>query len=132
MQFKIPQFLERQPLIIGPLAFKQSLYFGVAILILVFIHSVAPFLVFLICSVVLISIASGLAFVKIEGIPLPEVITQSFGFVFSPKIYLWKKKENLRVIKLKSAEKKQEEVKSLKVSPKSILKELHSKIEGGY
>ena len=132
MQFKIPQFLERQPLIIGPLAFKQSLYFGVAILILVFIHSVAPFLVFLICSVILISIAFGLAFVKIEGIPLPEVITQSFGFVLSPKIYLWKKKENLRVIKLKRAEKKQEEVKSLKVSPKSILKELHSKIEGRY
>jgi len=35
MQFRVPQFLERQPLIIGPLAFKQSLYFGVAILMLV-------------------------------------------------------------------------------------------------
>lgn len=132
MQFKIPQFLERQPLIIGPLVFKQALYFGVAILILVFIHSVAPFIIFLICSVILISIAFGLAFVKIEGIPLPEVIIQSFGFVLAPKIYLWKKEENLRVIKLKRDEKKQEEVKSLKVSPKSILKELHSKIEGGY
>ena len=132
MQFKIPQFLERQSLIIGPLAFKQSLYFGVAILILVYIHSIAPTFIFLICAVILMSIAFGLAFVKIEGIPLPEVITQSFGFVLSPKIYLWKKKENLRVIKLKHPEKKQEEVESLKVSPKSILKELHSKIEGGY
>jgi hypothetical protein len=93
MQFRVPQFLERQPLIIGPLAFKQSLYFGVAILMLVFIHSIAPFPIFLICAVVLISMAFGLAFIKIEGIPLPEVITQSFGFVFSPKMYLWQKKK---------------------------------------
>jgi len=128
----MPQFLERQPLIVGPLAFKQSLYFGVAILILVYIHSIAPLSIFLICSVVLIGMAFGLAFIKIEGIPLPEIIMQSFGFVFSSKIYLWKKKENLRVIELKSVKEKQEEVKSLKVSPKSILKELHSKIEGGY
>jgi len=132
MQFKIPQFLERQPLIIGPLAFKQSLYFGIAILILVLIHSVAPFLVFLICAIVLISMAFGLAFVKIEGVPLPEVITQSFGFALSPKIYLWEKKESLRPIKFKAQKQKQEKREPLKVTPKSILKELHSKVEGGY
>lgn len=132
MQFKIPQFLERQPLIIGPLAFKQSLYFGVAILILVYIHSVAPFPIFLICAVVLISVAFGLAFVKIEGVPLPEVITQSFGFVLAPKTYLWEKKENLRPVKFRAQKQKQEKQEPLKVTPKSILKELHSKVEGGY
>jgi len=132
MQFKLPQFLERQPLIIGPLAFKQSLYFGVAILILVFIHSIAPFLIFLICAVILIGLAFGLAFVKIEGIPLPEVIIQSFGFVLSPKIYLWEKKESLRPIKFKAQKQEQEKQEPLKITPKSILKELHSKVEGGY
>ena len=132
MQFKIPQFLERQPLVVGPLAFKQALYFGVAILISFYLHSATHFLVFLMLSIPLIGFAFCLSFVKIEGIPLPEIIMQSFGFAFSPKIYLWKKKENLRVIKLKSTKEKQEEAKSLKVSPKSILRKLHSKIEGGY
>ena len=132
MQFKIPQFLERQPLIVGPLAFKQSLYFGVAILILVYVHSVASFPVFLICSVVLISMAFGLAFAKIEGVPLPEVITQSFGFIFSSKKYLWEKKENLRPVKFRAQKQKEEKQELLRVTPKSILKELHSKIEGGY
>ena len=132
MQFKIPQFLEREPLIVGPLAFKQSIYFGIAILISFGLYSIAPFIIFLIFSTLLISFAFCLSFIKIEGIPLPEVIMQSFGFVFSPKIYLWKKKENLRFIRLEKTKEKQEEVKSLKVGPKSILKELHSKIEGGY
>jgi len=132
MQFRVPQFLERQPLIIGPLAFKQSLYFGVAILILVYIHSVASFLIFIICFVILISMASALAFVKIEGIPFPEVIAQSFGFIFSPKIYLWEKKENLRPIKFGAQKQKEEKQELLKIAPKSILKKLHSKVEGGY
>jgi len=132
MQFKIPQFLERQPLIIGPLAFKQSLYFGVAILISFYLYSVAPFPIFLIVSIPLMSFAFSLAFIKIEGIPLSEVISQSFGFILSPKIYLWEKKENLRPIKFKDQKQEEKKEKSLKVAPKSILKELHSKIEGGY
>jgi hypothetical protein len=132
MQFRVPQFLERQPLIIGPLAFKQSLYFGVAILMLVLIHSIAPFPIFLICAVVLIGMAFGLAFIKIEGIPLPEVIIQSFGFVLSPKMYLWQKKENLRPVKFIAKKQEEKEEEPLRVAPKSILKKLHSKIEGGY
>jgi len=132
MQFKIPQFLERQPLIIGPLAFKQSLYFGVAILIAFYLYSVAPFFIFLICSIFLIGFAFCLAFVKVEGVPLPEVIMQSFGFVFSSKIYLWEKKENLRPIKFRAKKQEEEKEEPLRVEPKSILKKLHSKIEGGY
>ncbi len=132
MQFKIPQFLERQPLIIGPLAFKQSLYFGIAILISFYLYSVAPFFIFLIFSIPLISFAFCLAFIKIEGIPLPEVIIQSFGFISSPKIYLWEKKENLRPIKFRAQKQEEKKEESLKVAPESILEKLHSKIEGGY
>jgi hypothetical protein len=132
MQFKIPQFLERQPLILGPLAFKQSIYFGVAILVSFYLYSVAPFFIFLMFSVPLITLAFCLSFIKIEGIPFPEVIVQSFGFVFSPKVYLWEKKENLRPIKFKDQKQEEKKEKFLKVAPRSILKDLRSKIEGGY
>ena len=131
MQFKVPKFLEREPLIIGPLIFKQFLYFGIAALILAYIHFVASFHVFLICLILLVGLAASLAFVKIEGVPLPEIISQSFGFTFSPKMYLWRKKEGLKPIKIVPRKKKEEEI-SLKVSPKSSLKELHSRIRGGY
>ena len=134
MQFKVPKFLEREPLIIGPLVFKQFLYFGAAALILVYIHFIAPFYIFLICLVILMALAFSLSFVKIEGVPLPEVISQSFGFLFSSKMYLWQKKESLKPIKIRSRkkEKKEEKEISLRVSPKSSLKELHSKMRGGY
>ena len=133
MQFKVPKFLEREPLIIGPLIFKQFLYFGIAALILAYIHFVAPFHIFLICLVFLVGLAASLAFLKIEGVPLPEIISQSFGFTFSSKMYLWQKKESLKPIKIvpRKKEKKEKEI-SLKVSPKSSLRELHSKIRGNY
>jgi hypothetical protein len=134
MQFKVPKFLEREPLIVGPLSFKQFLYFGAATLILVYIHFVAPFYIFLVFLVILTGLAFGLAFVKIEGVPLPTIILQSFGFIFSSKIYLWQRKESLKLIKIVSRKKEKKERKGipLKVSPESSLKELHSKIEGGY
>ena len=134
MQFKVPKFLEREPPIIGPLIFKQFLYFGAAALVLVFIHFIAPFYIFLIFSIILTALAFSLAFGKIEGVPLPEVIVQSFRFLFSSKIYLWQKKEVLKPIKLVSRKKEKEGKKEvpLKVSPKSSLKKLRSRIEGGY
>ena len=134
MQFKVPKFLEREPLIVGPLSFKQFLYFGVAALILVYIHFVAPFYIFLIFLIILTGLAFSLAFVKIEGVPLPTIILQSFGFIFSSKMYLWQRKESLKLIKIVSRKKERKEKKEipLKISPESSLKELHSKIEGGY
>ena len=121
-------------MIVGPLSFKRFLYFGVAALILVYIHFVAPFYIFLIFLIILTGLAFSLAFVNIEGVPLPEVIVQSFGFLFSSKMYLWQKKESLKLIKIVSRKKEKKEKKEipLKISPESSLKELHSKIEGGY
>jgi Zn-dependent protease with chaperone function len=133
MQFKVPKFLERESPIIGPLIFKQFLYFGIAALILAYIHFVAPFYIFLICLILLVGLATSLAFVKIEGVPLPEVISQSFGFTFSSKMYLWQKKESLKPIKIVPRKKEQKEKEiSLRVSPKSSLRQLYSRIRGNY
>ena len=134
MQFKVPKFLGREPLIVGPLSFKQFLYFGVAALILFLLHYVVQFYIFLIFLVILVGLAFSLAFVKIEGVPIPTFILQSFGFVFTPKMYLWQKKEGLKSIELITRKKKEEKEQEmpLKISPKSGIRRLQSKIEGGY
>ena len=64
----------------------------------------------------------------LPGIPKPSL----FGFTFSSKMYLWQKKESLKPIKIVPKKKKEKEEISLKVSPKSSLKELHSIIRGNY
>ena len=134
MQFRVPKFLEREAKIVGPLTFSQTVYFAVAAIILVFLYFVLPTLWFAVCFLLLGGVTFSLAFVKIEGIPLPQLFLQSFGYFLSPKIYIWRKKEPLIPIKLvKEKRKEKKEVKEgpLKIFPKSRLKNLASKIEIG-
>ena len=133
MEFKVPKFLEREAKIVGPLTFNQTVYFAVAAVILVFLYFVLPTVWFAVCFLLLGGTAFSLAFVKIEGVPLPQLFLQSFGYLFSPKIYIWRKKEPLIPIKLVEKKRKKKEVKEspLKIFPKSRLKKLASKIEIG-
>ena len=133
MEFKVPKFLEREAKIVGPLTFSQTVYFAVAAAILVFLYFVLPTLWFAVCFLLLGGVAFGLAFVKIESVPLPQLFLQSFGYFFSPRIYIWRKKEPLIPIKLVEKKREKKEVKEgpLKIFPKSRLKKLASKIEIG-
>ncbi|KPJ54775.1 hypothetical protein AMJ47_03450 [Parcubacteria bacterium DG_72] len=92
MEFSIPQFIEKEAKIVGPLTFKQFAFFGLAVLICVALYFLLPKLIFFILSPVLLGGAFALSFYKKEGVPLPELIIGFFSFIFKPKIYLWKKK----------------------------------------
>ena len=133
MQFKVPKFLEREARIVGPLSFSQTIYFAVAGMIIVVLYYLLPFSLFLISGLLIGGAAVSLVFVKIENVPLPQVFIQSFGYFLSPRIYIWRKKEPLLPIKLveKEREKKEEKEAPLRISPKSRLKKLASKIELG-
>lgn len=92
MEFSIPQFIEKEAKIVGPLTFKQFGFLGLAVLISVALFFLLPKIIFFILSPALVGGAAALAFYKKEGIPLPDLIIGFFVFMFKPKIYLWKKK----------------------------------------
>ena len=92
MEFSIPQFIEKEAKIVGPLTFKQFGFLGLAVLVSVALFFLLPKTVFLVLSPVLVGGAAALAFYKKEGVPLPDLIIGFFSFMFKPKIYLWKKK----------------------------------------
>jgi hypothetical protein len=134
MQFKVPKFLEREARIVGSLTFKQLAYFGVAGIILLILWFTLPKSLFIIFFFLIGGGAFSLVFLKIEGVPLINVIPQYFGFLGSARTYIWQKKETLTPIKLVQKpreEKKKTEEASLKVSPESKLRKLSSKIELG-
>jgi hypothetical protein len=134
MQFKVPKYLERDPLIVGPLSFKKFIYFAVAGGIAIYLYFVFSdnFFLFLILSAGLMAIAGTLAFAKVEGVPLPDIIVQSFKFLFISKLYLWERKKTFRKIDIiKKEEKKEEETSPLRIAPKASIRELSSKVEMG-
>ncbi len=90
MQFQVPQFIETEDKIVGPFTLRQFMYIagaGAASAILYF--SVVTWLWFIL-TVILLGGALGVAFIKIGGRPLANVILSAFGFYWKPQTYIWK------------------------------------------
>ena len=90
MQFQVPQFIETEDKIVGPLSLKQFLYVATAGGISIFLYFAIPIIsIWLICSLFAIGIALALGFVKYEGQGLPQLIGNAFLFLWEPKMYVW-------------------------------------------
>jgi len=136
MQFQVPQFIQRELKVVGPLTFKQSLFLGAGgfgCLVLYLFLAQKSFFLFVVISLLIVTAGLALAFVRIEGIPLPTVIANFFLFSFSRKTYLWKKKAfSPKIIEVKKEKPKEiEEKSSLKMSERSQLQNLSTKLETG-
>ena len=131
MRFTVPQFIEREAKIIGPLTFKQFLYIGSAGLACFMIYFSFSFDIFLMSCFFLGGIAAAFAFLEIDGIPLQKFLWNFFKYNLSPKIYLWKnggmEKANIQG-KIQIQETKTEG-DNLSIGGKSSLKNIKTKIE---
>lgn len=136
MEFTVPQFIEREPKIVGPFTFKQFIYVGIAGGICLLIFFVVPLFLFVMIAIILLGSAFALAFFKVGKISLPVFLKNFFIFsVFRQKIYLWKKKTTpLKFLKPEEAaeEKIEEEGPKkplLKIAEGSKLKDLFTHLE---
>jgi hypothetical protein len=91
MQFRVPQFIDIEDKVIGPLTLKQFGYIlgagGVSFLIWTFI-SIKTIAVLLIAPVV--GLFLSLAFVKLNNRPFGEILESAFAYYTGSKIYTWK------------------------------------------
>ncbi len=131
MEYIVPQFIEREPKIVGSFTFKQFIYIGIAVGLSIFLYFLVPFFLFLIIAIILLGTAFILALLKIGGAPLPTVIKNFLIFLTRPRIYLWRRKVIPPKV-LKKVEKPKEEVKEesiLKITEKSHLRKLSTFLE---
>lgn len=133
MQFTVPKFLEREAAIAFGLTFKKLAVLGGLGLVLFFLYYILPKIIFILVAILTGGLFLAFTFVKVGGQALYEIVINSFGFLFSPRIYIWEKKEGAAPIKLKEEkkEKKEEKRTPLKIAPKSRLSDIRSKIDLG-
>ena len=91
MRFQVPQFIEHEAKVIGPLTFRQFIYLGIPAGFAFFLYFLAPFLVFVVAATFLGAFGFMFAFIKIGGRSLPGILLNFFNFTVSPKRYLWYK-----------------------------------------
>lgn len=135
MRFTVPQFIEHETKIVGPLTFKQFVYIGTAGAICFILYFSVPFKIFIISCFILGGSGLALAFLKMGGRSLPALFANFLRFSLTPKMYIWQKKKQTPTV-FKKEEKPSsakategEEELPLKIAEKSQLKKLRTQIE---
>ncbi len=97
MRFQVPQFIEIEDKIFGPLTLKQFIYLagggGLSFVVYVLLDSL--FLA-LIPIVIILSISFAFAFYKIHNKNFVSVVEAAFKFYMGGKLYIWKKEDKVR------------------------------------
>ncbi len=94
MRFQLPQFIETETKLVGPLTLKQFLWVagGTVIVFFLFITTQGGF-IFFTAGIPIAAIFLAFAFLKIEGIPLINYIAYALSYLLNPKRYIFRKNE---------------------------------------
>lgn len=93
MRFDVPQFIDVEEKVFGPLTFRQFIYLlggGGTIYILT---RLVPLYVAIILAVPIGLFALALAFYKINERPFINMLESAFTFLIRNKLYIWKKEK---------------------------------------
>jgi len=91
MQFQVPQFIETEDKVIGPLTLKQFLYLAAAGAVSFALFFLLKAILWIMITFILGSAAAALAFIKVQGRPLPSILLAALGFYWKPRTYLWQR-----------------------------------------
>ncbi len=93
MEFQVPQFIEVEDKIFGPLTILQFIYiaggFGFAFAMWLLL----PLWAAIILGAPVAILGAGLAFYKVNNRPLMATLEAAFGYAVGTKLYIWEKKK---------------------------------------
>jgi hypothetical protein len=93
MRFQVPQFIDIEDKIFGPLTIKQFIYIAGGAGLCFILFRFLPLIIVIPVGVVIIGFSLALAFYQINNKPLIYIIQSAFGYYIGSKLYLWKKKD---------------------------------------
>lgn len=94
MDFQVPQFIEVEDKIFGPLTLKQFIYLagggGICAILLVTL----PLFLAVIIGAPVVALAVALAFYKMNNKPFIEILEAGFNYYVGKRLYLWRKEKD--------------------------------------
>ena len=92
-QFTVPQFIDVEDKIFGPLSLKQFIYLlgGAAALFILFVF--LPFFLFILLAIPVGGFAAALAFYKVNNQPFIKVVANAISYYTGSRLYIWRKRE---------------------------------------
>ena len=104
MRFEVPQFIEVEDKIVGPLTWKQFIYLAGGVGILVLFYFTLPFILFVIFGLPFGALAGFLAFHRINNRPFSIFLESFVNYARKSKLYLWRKDREQTIVHYTEAE----------------------------
>ena len=95
MRYEVPQFIEIEDKIFGPLTWRQFLYLGGGLGMAVVIFLTLPFIIFAIIGVPLALLAGALSFYPINNRPFSFFLEAIVAYISGERLYLWRNKKEV-------------------------------------
>jgi hypothetical protein len=91
-QFTVPQFIDVEPKIIGPITTRQFLIFLAAALLIFLSYRLFYFTSFIFISVFILAVSGVFAFLKINGRPFHFFLLNFIQSILRPSLRIWNHK----------------------------------------
>ena len=93
MEYQVPQFIEVEDRIFGPLTLKQFIYLAGGIGICVVLILYLPLVIGIIIAIPIAAFSGALAFYKVNNKSFTDVLSAGLSFYTKDRLYLWRKEE---------------------------------------
>ena len=90
MQFQVPQFIETEDKIFGPLTLKQFLYITTATLVVLFSYFILVVWLWVIVGVIIEGTTLIFNLVEVNGRPMRILAVSAFSYVWNPRVYAYR------------------------------------------
>lgn len=124
MQFNVPQFIDIEDKIVGPLTAKQLGWLAAGGATLLILYSTLDMAAFIPAAFVVSGLTGALAFYRPYNQPLVKFILSSILFFVRPKMYIWRRiSEGIENFKHKG-KKKEEKIAERKHASNAKIEEI--------
>lgn len=93
MRYQVPQFIDVEDKIVGPLTLKQFLYMAGGAGMAYVVYAFFPLFIAIVIIGIIIPVSLALAFYKINNKPFIDFLESAFIFYTKENLYIWKKEQ---------------------------------------
>jgi PrgI family protein len=98
MRFEVPQFIEVEDKIVGPLTWRQFIYLAGGIGVLILFYFSLPFILFVLFGLPFGALAGFLAFHRVNNRPFSIFLESFVNYMRKGKLYLWRKEHAQTIV----------------------------------
>ena len=100
-QFLVPQFIDVEDKIIGPITTRQFVLMLVGALLIFITYQLLPFVYFVVAALFEVAVVAVLAFAKVNGRPIHFFLLNFTQTQKRPKLRIWNKEAYVRDVRVK-------------------------------